>query len=136
MATYYVSKSGSNSNNGLSYATSFLTISQAMTTAGAVTTTIIVGSGLYNEKLNIPNATYTFYMDGVVVLDGTGIANNPAINQPSGTMIFQPYTNGGWLIIQNHIATSYLVYNNGTAVTFYNTIFINNGMSYPENSDP
>ena len=136
MATYYVSKSGNDANSGVSYALSKLTIQAAITTAGASTTTIIIGSGLYNEKLTITPAvggyTYTFYCDGVVILDGTGLPANRAIDQyvSNNNITIAPYTSGGLFIVQNHAVDSsnlYLIYLSGGVINLTNSILIANG---------
>ena len=133
MATYYVSKSGSDANNGSTYALAFLTISKALLQTG--NNTIIVGSGLYNEKLTnlvAGGATVTIYCDGVVVLDGTGIANiNPAFNLVDACITsIIPYTYGGQFIIQNHICTSLIAATGGgghsTGLTLTNATLISN----------
>ena len=63
-------------NNGSTALLAKLTISAAITAAGSANTTIIIGSGLYNEKITIGvGDTCTVYCDGVVTLDGTGVDN-------------------------------------------------------------
>ena len=129
MSTIYVSKSGNDVNNGSTYLLSKLTISAALTTAGATTSTIIVGSGLYNEKLTIiAGAIITFYADGVVILDGTSIASGQAIyiGFTGGSANFFPYTTGGCWILQNHVATSLIGVFSSAAVSYTNMIFISN----------
>ena len=136
MAIFYVSKSGNDSNSGASYALSFLTISKALLQTG--NNTIIVGAGLYNEKLTTLAAgsvTVTIYCDGVVVLDGTGIANsNPAINLVDSCITsIIPYTSGGQFIIQNHIGTNLISATGGgghtVALTITNGILLSNSNS-------
>lgn len=52
MATWYVRKTGSNSNNGTSSSTAFLTVNYALTTAAiSPGDTIYVGAGVYRETL-------------------------------------------------------------------------------------
>ena len=133
MATVYVSKSGLSTNSGASYALSLDTISHGITAAGA-SGTVIVGSGLYNEKLTT-TATVTIYCDGIVVLDGTGVANNnPAIYSTANvtqTLTILPYTSGGLLVVQNHIASSLIsstyIY---TGVNITNAILLSNSNTY------
>ena len=56
--TYYVSKSGSNSNNGTSTGTPFLTISHAISqiSAGDI---IYIRAGIYHENIQINNLDST-----------------------------------------------------------------------------
>lgn len=78
-STFYVSKSGSNSNSG-SFTAPWLTIQHAASTvtAGA---TVYVEAGVYNESVNLPNSgtalnpiTFTNYPGQAAVIDGTGLA--------------------------------------------------------------
>jgi hypothetical protein len=85
-ATYYVSKSGSDSNSG-SYTAPWLTIQHAANTvtAGA---TVYVETGTYNESVSFPNSgtasnpiTFSSYSGQTAVIDGTGLTcctSNPA----------------------------------------------------------
>ena len=65
MATFYVTKSGNDSNNGLAEGTALLTIGQAINyvnTAigmGATTNTIIIGDGTYTETVTYSNSNLT-----------------------------------------------------------------------------
>ncbi|MAS86349.1 MAG: hypothetical protein CMH30_00010 [Micavibrio sp.] len=65
MATFFVSKSGNDSNNGLSSGTALLTIGQAIAyvnTAigmGATTNTITIGDGTYTETVTYSNSNLT-----------------------------------------------------------------------------
>ena len=113
MATIYCSKSGNDGNNGSTYLLSKLTIQAGITAAGS-NGIVIVGSGLYNEKLTIPVAYVSpiIYCDGIVILDGTSIANNPAITFYASsytTLTISPYTSGGSFVVQNHICTTNLI---------------------------
>jgi hypothetical protein len=78
-STFYVSKSGSNSNSG-SYTAPWLTIQHAATTvtAGA---TVYVESGVYNESVNFPASgtasnpiTFASYPGQTATIDGTGLS--------------------------------------------------------------
>src|SRR6202042_2144248 len=78
-STFYVSKSGSNSNSG-SYTAPWLTIQHAANsvTAGA---TVYVEAGVYNESVTFPasgtasNAiTFASYPGQTAVIDGTGLS--------------------------------------------------------------
>jgi len=78
-STFYVSKSGSNSNSG-SYTAPWLTIQHAATTvtAGA---TVYVESGVYNESVNFPASgtaanpiTFANYPGQTATIDGTGLS--------------------------------------------------------------
>jgi hypothetical protein len=107
MATYYVNKSGSDSNNGTTPTLAKLTIGAAIYTA-ASGDSIIVGSGSYNERISWANKALNIYADGIVVLDGTGVGGSgvPISYTQSGSGGFTnnilPYTTGGKWIIQNH----------------------------------
>ena len=127
-STIFVSKSGSDANNGSTYLLSKLTIQAGITAAGSGGT-VIVGSGLYNEKLTVTN-TLTINYDGVVILDGTSISSNPALlfTTNTATLNMSPYISGGQFIIQNHIGTN-LIYESGTltlTLNLTNVIFISN----------
>ena len=126
MSTYYVSKSGNDANAGTSYALSKLTIQAALNLGTG--NTIIIGAGLYNEKItDALIGNHNIYMDGVVILDGTGIGNsNVAINlYPGGNIL--PYYTGGLLIVQNHIATTLMSMGEYNIVSkISNVIFISN----------
>ncbi|MFA6065257.1 MAG: hypothetical protein WCW44_04875 [archaeon] len=143
MATYYVNKSGSDSNNGTTAALAKLTIQAG---ANLLTTTgdaLVIGSGTYNEKITIPSTfNGTIYFDGTVILDGTSLASGNAITiniAGTQTKSFAPYSTGGKLIIKNHIG-SYLLYlntpvlttlsvqgvefySNGQTAAIYNTVY-------------
>jgi Protein of unknown function (DUF1565) len=85
-STYYVAKSGSDSNSG-SYTAPWLTIQHAASTvtAGA---TVYVEAGTYNESVNFPNSgtasnyiTFENYPGQTAIIDGTGLTcctSNPA----------------------------------------------------------
>ena len=127
MATIFCSKSGSDANNGSTYALSKLTIGASITAAGSGT--VIIGSGLYNEKITTTSALL-LYFDGVVVLDGTGITTNSAINIGNSTATLAPYTSGGVLIVQNHNATNLVaVQGAGAGQVFQNVIFLSSANS-------
>jgi hypothetical protein len=79
--TYYVSPSGSNSNNGLSTGTAWLTIQYAANHVKAGDTVEVL-SGTYNETVNIPVSgsatagyiTFENYPGQSPAVDGTGLA--------------------------------------------------------------
>ncbi|MFA6065164.1 MAG: hypothetical protein WCW44_00440 [archaeon] len=133
MATLYVSKSGSDSNDGSSYALSKLTI-QAAVNASLTGDTIIVGSGLYNEKISSVNGkSLTLSADGTVVMDGTALASNPFFSFTGIlTVNIGPATTGGQWIFQNNVGTSLCYYSgtNAAAVNYTNCTFISNSNSY------
>jgi len=77
-ATFYVAKSGSDTNSG-SFTAPWLTIQHAASTvtAGA---TVYVETGTYNESVNFPNSgtasspiTFSSYPGETAVIDGTGL---------------------------------------------------------------
>src|SRR5580658_11365071 len=75
--TYYVAKTGSDTNNG-SASAPWLTIGHAAleATAGA---TVYVGAGTYNESVTFANsgtssAPIVFNGQGVAIVDGTSVA--------------------------------------------------------------
>jgi Right handed beta helix region len=78
-STFYVSKSGSDTNSG-SFTAPWLTIQHAASTvtAGA---TVYVESGVYNESVNFPNSgtssnpiTFASYTGQTAIIDGTGLS--------------------------------------------------------------
>ncbi len=78
-STFYVSKSGSNSNSG-SFTAPWLTIQHAASTvtAGA---TVYVETGVYNESVNFPASgtstnpiTFASYTGQTATIDGTGLS--------------------------------------------------------------
>ena len=93
--TYYVSKSGSNSNNGTSVNTPFLTISHAISqiSAGDI---IYIRGGTYHENVQIDNIDATSgsetliqnYNNEQVIIDGTiGITNTWADDTIGGVQV-------------------------------------------------
>jgi hypothetical protein len=73
--TYYVSKSGSDSNSGLSTQAAWLTIGHAASTAKAGST-VYVGAGTYHESVTFANsgtasAPIVFNGQGVSIVDGS-----------------------------------------------------------------
>ena len=93
--TYYVSKSGSNSNNGTSINTPFLTISHAISqiSAGDI---IYIRGGTYHENVQIDNIDATSgnetliqnYNNEQVIIDGTiGITNTWADDTIGGVQV-------------------------------------------------
>lgn len=128
MATYYVNKSGNDSNNGTTAVLAKLTIQAAINVA-TNGDNIIVGSGSYNESISFPFGSRNFYADGVVILDGTGKASTQVTfgHNASYTLSFLPHTTGGWwyflngegaTIIQNSITNGVLTQN------YKNCVFI------------
>jgi Right handed beta helix region len=80
-STFYVSKSGKDTNSG-SFTAPWLTIQHAANsvTAGA---TVYVETGVYNESVNFPNSgtssepiTFANYPGDTATIDGTGLAVN------------------------------------------------------------
>ena len=74
--TYYVSKSGSDSNSGLSAQAAWLTIGHAAATVTAAGSTVYVGAGTYHESVTFGNsgtasAPIVFNGQGVAIVDGT-----------------------------------------------------------------
>src|SRR5579863_752249 len=84
-ATYYVAKSGSDSNTGLSKQQAWLTIGHAALEAQAGST-VFVGAGVYHESVNFGNsgtasAPIVFHGRGVAVVDGS--SGVPCCSTPS-----------------------------------------------------
>ena len=131
ISTLWVNKSGSDANNGSTALLSKLTI-QAAATAAASNDTIVVGSGLYNEKVSFVSKNLTCYADGIVVIDGSNLSNGYLVQQAGNgyTIIMQPYTTGGLWVFQNNIGTGILQTNGTTAIcTINNAIFLSNGQA-------
>lgn len=87
--TYYVAKTGSDSNNG-SASAPWLTIAHAALKATAGST-VLVGAGTYNESDTFANsgtasAPIVFNGQGVAIVDGTGVAccTSPAFASSNG----------------------------------------------------
>lgn len=88
--SYYVAKSGSDSNSG-SASAPWLTIGHAANTVTTAGATVYVGAGTYNESVTFANsgtssAPITFNGQGVAIVDGTGVACcvSPAFAQSNG----------------------------------------------------
>ncbi len=87
-SSYYVATNGSDSNNGLSPVQPFATIQQGLNTATHPGDTVYVESGTYDEQLTLSasgNAkqgpiTLTSYQGQQVILDGSGLSNDTAID--------------------------------------------------------
>jgi hypothetical protein len=139
MATIYVNKSGNDSNNGSTAVLAKLTIQAGITAAGD-NGTVYVGSGSYNEKLSYTSPGSSarapnLYADGIVTLDGSGLASGAAltINTRTSGWLIGAYTTGGLWIVKNYTASGGLfVFScNGTNVSGFtidvsNVIFISN----------
>jgi hypothetical protein len=104
-STFYVSKSGSNSNSG-SYTAPWLTIQHAASTvtAGA---TVYVETGTYNESVNFPNSgtssnpiTFANYPGETATIDGTGLT-------VSGTQGLINIVNGSYITINGFQIQNY-----------------------------
>jgi hypothetical protein len=101
---------------GTSTTAAYLTI-QGMANVAATNDSIIVGSGLYNEKVAYSSKSISFYADGNVVLDGTGLAAGYLFNAVQSYVSFAGYNSVGKWIFQN---------NNGSAIlNCYSTLLIN-----------
>ena len=103
--TYYVNKSGSNANNGTTPTLAKLTITAGVALM-ATGDSLVVGSGLYNEYVNLTLAgsTLIFYADGNVVIDGQGLTNPALIylgDTGAAVVSFLPYATGGTWTFQN-----------------------------------
>ena len=101
MSIFYVNKSGSNANNGTTPTLAKLTIAVGLALC-ANGDTLIVGSGSYSERLIV--GAITLLADGVVYLDGTGVAGTgSAITMNLATIggNIQAHPNGGKWIIKN-----------------------------------
>lgn len=142
MATYYVNKSGSAGNNGTTVALAKLTIAQgiALTSNGD---TVVVGSGSYNERItwNCSSKGITLMADGVVVMDGAGLAAGVgAISLVgSGNMaasltnsITTAATGGQWILKNYNVnAVSYgliTTYIDGGVTTYTVNLYLNQVM--------
>src|SRR5580658_9333435 len=104
-STFYVSKSGSNSNSG-SYTAPWLTIQHAANTvtAGA---TVYVETGVHNESVNFPNSgtssnpiTFANYPGETATIDGTGLT-------VSGTQGLINIVNGSYITINGFQIQNY-----------------------------
>jgi len=72
MATYYVRKSGSDSNNGTSPATAWLTIGKALGAAGIASgDTVYIGAGVYRETVTIAMTSATGTTSVIGDVDGS-----------------------------------------------------------------
>jgi len=128
-STFYVSKSGSDSNSG-SYTAPWLTIQHAANsvTAGA---TVYVESGVYNESVNFPNSgtssgpiTFASYPGQTAVIDGTGVScctSNPPSsgNETQGliNIVNQSYVTVNGFEIRNYTTSNAALTPTGIWVT-------------------
>lgn len=115
MATWYVCKSGNDSNGGTSYEDAFLTIGRAVS-ASASGDTIIVGSGVYQESIDLVGKNnITFEGDKYVILDGNNKSLTYGIYSSNNGEFYYVYIKN--FIIQNFtcgIAYRKLYYHNIT----------------------
>ena len=104
-STFYVSKSGHDTNSG-SFTAPWLTIQHAANTvtAGA---TVYVEAGVYNESVNFPNSgtasepiTFINYPGATPAIDGTGLAVN-------GTQGLINIVNGSYITINGFEIRNY-----------------------------
>jgi len=108
-STFYVAKSGSDSNSG-SFTAPWLTIQHAASTvtAGA---TVYVEAGVYNESVNFPKSgtssnpiTFANYPGQTATIDGTGLAVNGT--QGLINIINQSYVTINGFEIRNYTTSS------------------------------
>ncbi len=113
-ATYYVSTTGNDSNNG-SYTAPWLTIQHAASTVTAGATVYVEG-GTYYESVNFPNSgtatnpiTFASYPGQTATIDGTGVScctSNPASsgNETQGliNLVNESYVTLNGFQIQNY----------------------------------
>ena len=116
MSTWYVSKSGLDTNSGASYLLSKLTISGGVS-AAASGDTIIVGSGYYVNETITDAKSLTFYADGVVVCDGGNVTSyfyyfNNSIYGGNNGLSFTPYNAAGQWIFKNYVNYIFRLYEN------------------------
>ncbi len=88
--TYYVRKTGNNTNNGTTPATAFLTISRAITAANAGDI-VYIGAGTYNESLTTAragtSATVQIQFIGDTAGTRTGDRGNVVVTATSGSVL-------------------------------------------------
>jgi hypothetical protein len=109
MTTYYVNKSGSNSNNGTTPALAKLTIQAGLNLCATTGDSVVVGSGSYSEFITVSNKQINLYADGVVVLDGSSLYGsgsaiawtNSTLNA-TNTITISGYITGGKWVIKNY----------------------------------
>lgn len=79
MATYYIRKTGSDSNNGTSPATAWATFGKVLQNATAVTggDTIYVGPGVYREVISVSITSWTSEVKFIGDVDGTKTGDTP-----------------------------------------------------------
>ncbi len=108
-STFYVSKSGSNSNSG-SFTAPWLTIQHAASTvtAGAK---VYVETGVYNESVNFPNSgtstnpiTFANYSGQTATIDGTGLSVTGT--QGLINIVNQSYITVSGLEVRNYTTSS------------------------------
>jgi hypothetical protein len=123
-STYYVSKSGSDSNPG-TLAEPWLTIQHAANTvtAGA---TVYVLAGVYNESVNFPNSgtasapiTFQSYPGETAVIDGTGLSSSGI--QGLINITNQSYLTISGFEIRNYTTSSSSATPSGIWITGYGT---------------
>ena len=108
-STFYVSKSGSDTNSG-SFTAPWLTIQHAANTATAGAT-VYVESGVYTESVNFPHSgtasnpiTFANYPGQTATIDGTGLAVSGV--QGLVNIVSQSYVTINGFEIRNYTTTS------------------------------
>ena len=110
-ATYYVSKSGSDSNSG-SYTAPWLTIQHAASAVSAGAT-VYVEAGVYNESITFPASgtpsnyiTFASYPGQTAVIDGTGVTCCRNGTQGLINIVNQSYLTVSGFEIRNYTTSS------------------------------
>lgn len=117
MATKYVSKGGSDANDGSSWALSKLTI-QGAANAAASGDTIEIGSGEYNEAVSLTAAEgYSFVADGHVVMRNNAALANAFNCNVGVTSITHRYTG---IIFKNYTGAAVTQWIGGTYISTIN----------------
>lgn len=126
--TFYVSKAGNDANDGLTKDTPKATINAALGLVNAVSQTIIIGTGVYEEAINRAGNSTMLRGDGNVKIKGNG-SNNFTVTSGGQQYIditFENYATLNFTVATNVLRCTFINIPNLTgSLTISYCIFIN-----------